>query len=131
MTPATKKNTPSFDKSPEELVAFFHTIMANFPQAEIKKTFGYPCAYLNGHMTTGLHTDAMFLRLSEVDEAEFLKLVGAKSFAPMQNRPMRGYVVVPESLRRAPKKLMSWIEKALSNSANLPPKAKKTKSKNK
>src|SRR5689334_16948020 len=109
MSLENKTNMPSFNKSPAELADFFNATMSGFPQAALRKTFGYPCAYVNGHMATGLHADALFLRLSPADEAEFLKMDGASSFAPMANRPMKGYVVVPETLRGNVGKLKSWI----------------------
>lgn len=116
---------PTFDKSSGELVSFFNDLMADFPQAEIRKTFGYPCAYVHGHMSAGLHAESMFLRLNPEDAAEFLKIPGAIAFAPMSNRPMKGYVVVPESLRKSRPRLKAWITKALANAASLPPKVKK------
>lgn len=126
MPPGAKSNMPSFDKSPTELVDFFNATMSDFPQATLRKTFGYPCAYVNGHMSTGLHADALFLRLSPADEAEFLKMDGASSFAPMANRPMKGYVVAPPALRGNATALKSWIARSLEYVSTLPPKEKKT-----
>ena len=116
---------PDFEKSPTELVDFFQQTMLDFPQAAMRKTFGYPCAYINGHMATGLYADSMFLRLSETDEREFLEMPGAVSFAPMKGRPMKGYVVVPTGLLTSPGPLHGWIKRSLEFVATLPPKEMK------
>lgn len=116
---------PDFEKSPAELITFFQQTMQDFPMAALRQTFGYPCAYINGHMATGLYADGMFLRLSPADEAEFLSIPGATSFAPMKARPMKGYVVVPLELRDSPDSLRDWITRSLEYVATIPPKEKK------
>lgn len=116
---------PDFEKSPPELVKFYKQTMLDFPQVAQRVTFGYPCAYVNGHMANGLYADGMFLRLNPADEREFLSLPGASSFAPMRDRPMKGYVIVPESLRDTPEALRGWITRSLDYVASLPPKEKK------
>jgi TfoX/Sxy family transcriptional regulator of competence genes len=120
---------PSFSKSPQDLVDIFHTVMTSFPQATIRKTFGFPCAYVNNYMAAGLYADDIFVRLAPGDEAELLEIPGATSFAPMANRPMKGYVVLPESVRVNTAQLKMWIAKSLEYASGLPPKEKKAKSK--
>ncbi len=115
-----------FEKSPPELIAFFQAIFAEFPQASLRKTFGYPCAYINNRMAAGLFENSLFLHLSPEDETIFLSIPGATSFAPMRNRPMRGYVIVPESVKTSNDLLNNWISKALEFTANLPAKKKST-----
>jgi TfoX/Sxy family transcriptional regulator of competence genes len=117
---------PDFEKSPPELILFFEKTMADFPQAVLRKTFGYTSTYINGNMATGLHSDSMFLRLNPADEIEFLKTPGAVSFAPMKTRPMKGYVVVPANLLESREFLQTWISRSLEFVASLPPKEKKT-----
>jgi TfoX/Sxy family transcriptional regulator of competence genes len=116
---------PSFEKSPPELILLYQEAMAEFPQALLRKTFGYPSAYINGNMATGLFSDSMFLRLNPADEAEFLKIPGAVSFAPMKARPMKGYVVIPANLLESREFLQTWIARSLEYAASLPPKEKK------
>ena len=48
---------PSFDKSPPELVERFAAVMDRYPDAERKKMFGYPAAFVGGNMATGLFAD--------------------------------------------------------------------------
>ena len=119
---------PPFAKSPAELETFYQEAMADFPQVALRKTFGCLCAYVNGHMANGLFTDFMFLRLSPQDEAEFLELPGSSRFSPMRpNHPMKGYVIIPESVRADQTRLNSWIVRSIEHAGGLPPKIKKQK----
>ena len=124
--PATVKNiVPIWQKSPQDLIDLFAATMASFPDLEIKKVFGYPCGFVNGNMAAGLHGDSLFVRLNPKDESELLNEKGAAPFAPMPGRAMRGYVVVPKSLREEPTVLKAWIKRALAHTATLPRKIKK------
>jgi len=122
---AQSGSRPKWRKAPDELVAFFNATMVAFPAAEMRKMFGYPCAFINGNLATGLNGDAMMLRLSPADLGEFMRIDGASAFEPMPGRPMRGYVTVPDTVRRSPDLLQAWIAKALEYTAALPAKAKK------
>ena len=124
---STKKagGRPKLKRSPEALVAFFDTTMKSFPDVELRKVFGYPCGFVNGHMTVGLHADVFFVRLPEDDQAILLKKPGSGFLEPMPGKPMRDYVIVPESIRDKKAELESWINKAILYSRSLPPKEKK------
>lgn len=60
--------------------------------------FGYPLAFANDQLFCGLFADAMFVRLAEEDRAALLARPGAVVFSPMMGRPMREYVVLPQSV---------------------------------
>jgi hypothetical protein len=113
---------PSMPKSPPELVDRFGEAMARFPAAHLRKTFGYPCAYVNGNMATGLHGSAWFVRVGEGWTEELLALAGAGPFEPMPGRPMRGYTLLPASVLADDAALHGWIARALEHVATLPPK---------
>jgi TfoX/Sxy family transcriptional regulator of competence genes len=120
------KPMPKWRPAPEELVRVFEKALKSMPEAQVRKTFGYPSATFNGNMFTGLHQDRLILRLSPEDRA-VLERVGAKTFEPMPGHPMREYVVVPESILESEDRLNTWLEKALEYCKSLPPKsAKKT-----
>ena len=53
-----ERKGPSFDKSPPELVERFAAVMDRYPDAERKKMFGYPAAFVGGNMATGLFADS-------------------------------------------------------------------------
>lgn len=116
---------PKWQPAPAELTHIFEKAAAALPEAKTRKVFGYPAAFLQGQMFAGLHQDKMILRLSETDRADLLQQTGAKIFEPMPDRPMREYVVVPDSVVRSTKQLSAWIAKALAYARSLPPKAAK------
>lgn len=120
---------PTFTPAPEALVTLFGKVIAGVPGAEPRKMFGYPCAFVNGQMLCGLFQDRLMLRLSDADRAKFLKLPGAKPFAPMPGRVMKEYVEVPPDILKSEAELKKWLKRGLAYAQTLPPKAKKVKSK--
>jgi TfoX/Sxy family transcriptional regulator of competence genes len=115
---------PKFKPAPESIKKLFADTLGDFPMAEQRKMFGYPCAFVNGQMFVGVFADRLMMRLSEEDRAKFLKLPGAKQFEPMPGRPMKEYVEVPEAMLR-PAELKKWLKKSLAYAQGLPPKKKK------
>ncbi len=112
----------SWKKSPPELVAAFESLTARHPELTARKMFGYPAAFLGGHMTTALHEDRWIVRLPEADRAELLAAPGAAPFEPMPGRPMKEYVVVPAALVADPTALDAWVDRAIAHVRTLPPK---------
>jgi TfoX/Sxy family transcriptional regulator of competence genes len=117
----------AWKKSPQELVDRFGSAAAAFPAAEKKKMFGYPSLFIQGNLTAGLFQDRVMMRLSPADRERFLKLPGARMFAPMPGRPMKDYVEVPESVLQEPGDFRGWLAKSVSFVETLPPKKKKPK----
>jgi TfoX/Sxy family transcriptional regulator of competence genes len=124
---APKRKMPKFTPAPESLKARFAEIIARYPEAEPRKMFGYPCAFVSGQMFLGTFADRVMMRLSEQDRAAFLKLPDAKLLEPMPGRPMREYVQVPRELMESDKQLYKWIDKSIAYAAALPPKKKSSK----
>jgi len=125
----TPGKRPKFTPAPEALVSYFGKVIADVPQAEPRKMFGYPCAFVNGQMLCGVFADRLMLRLSDEDRAKFLKLPGARPFEPMPGRAMKEYVEVPPELMNSEAELKRWLKRGLTYVQTLPPKAKKAKSK--
>jgi TfoX/Sxy family transcriptional regulator of competence genes len=121
-TVAIAKN--SWRPVPPENAAIFGQLMQRFPEAEPRRMFGCPCAFVHGNMFTGLHQENMIFRLSPEDRAAFLTLPGATPFVPVQGRPMREYVVAPPEMLALPDELERWMSQALSFAKRLPPKVK-------
>lgn len=119
-----KRAMISWEKSPADLVERFESVMNAFPDMDLRKVFSYPCAFVNGNMAVGLHGGSMFLRLSQEDASELLSVRGAAPFEPMKGRPMKNYVVVPESVCTRHEELHAWITKARAFASRLPPKTK-------
>jgi TfoX/Sxy family transcriptional regulator of competence genes len=116
---------PRFKPAPEWIKLLFVNVMSRFPEAELRKMFGYPCAFVNGQMLCGVFADRLMLRLSAEDRAGFLKLQGAKPFEPMPGRPMKEYVEVPPTVLKSEVELRKWLKKSLAYTRSLPPKEKR------
>ena len=123
------KAMPKWQPAPDELVRLFESTLQSVPEAQPRKVFGYPAAFINGQMFAGLHQDNMILRLSEQDRETFVRRKGARMFEPMPGRPMREYVVVPPVVLGSKPQLKAWLGKALAYARSLPPKSSKSKSK--
>ncbi len=110
----------------EELKQLFEQVIAGFPEAQPRKMFGQPCAFVNDQIVTGLLENQMMLRLSPEDRQVYLeKVEGAKPFAMEDGRTMREYVNVPPALLAAPEALNPWLCKAIDYTKTLPPKKPK------
>lgn len=95
---------------------------------EFRKMFGYPAYFKNGNMFAGLVGDMLFLRLSESDREEIMRLQPA--IRPLEPRPgkvMKEYVVLPEDLYRDEKLFDAWLKRSYDYASSLPAKKKGTK----
>jgi len=115
-------------KAPPELVALFERELAKEPRAEPRTMFGYPAAFVNGNLATGLHQNDWMLRLSEADRAALAKL-GGRPFEPMPGRPLGEYMVLPKAVVKDARALAKWVAKACDYTAALPAKKKKPRRK--
>jgi TfoX N-terminal domain len=115
------RETPSFDKSPPELIERFAEVLDRHPDAERKKMFGYPAAFVGGNMATGLFADHWVVRLpdAELDDA---KAGGAVGFEPMPGRPMKSFVVIPAEDVAVDAAIDAWVERGLAHAASMPKK---------
>src|SRR6476469_7411286 len=89
---------PTFSKSPEELKVAFASALDGFPDAERRQMFGYPAAFVNGNMWTGLFQASWIVRLPPDARDELFRLDGAKPFEPMPGRPMTGFYALPDAV---------------------------------
>ncbi|MFH1475684.1 MAG: TfoX/Sxy family protein [Chloroflexota bacterium] len=112
----------SWKKSPPELVAAFEALAGRRPELAIRKMFGYPAAFVGGHLTTALHEDRWIVRLPADERAELLETHGAVPFEPMPGRPLREYVVLPAGLEADTAALDAWVDRAIAHARTLPPK---------
>jgi hypothetical protein len=112
---------PSFKGSPPELVERFGTILDRYPDAQRRKMFGYPAAFVGGNHATGLFHDRWVVRLSEA-EAATARAAGADAFEPVPGRAMKGYVLVPAADVADDAKIAGWVERGLATAAAMPAK---------
>jgi hypothetical protein len=116
-----ERKMPSFDKSPAALVERFAAVMDRYPEAERKKMFGYPAAFVGGNMATGLFADSWVVRLPDA-EIEPAKAAGAGPFEPMPGKPMKAFVSIPEADIGDDAAITGWVERGLAMARSLPPK---------
>ena len=111
-------------KSPDELVQAFDHCLPIVAGVQRRPMFGYPCAFVNGHLFCGLHQDSVIVRLSEA-RRNALVAKGASVFEPMPGRAMKEYVVVPAAIAADREKLRALLSDALAHASSLAPKQKK------
>lgn len=96
------------------LVAEFEAALAAFPQAERRRMFGCPSAFVNGQLFAGVHEDRLLVRVPEA--------AAAHPFAPM-GRAMREYAALPGALDWPAGELQQWLRRAHDYALGLPAKA--------
>jgi TfoX/Sxy family transcriptional regulator of competence genes len=109
---------------PPEWISVFTEAAQGLEGAQQRKMFGYPAAFVNGHMLAGLHEAGLVLRLPD-GERETLRALGAKPFEPMPGRIMHEYVVAPPTLATRPAEVSKWLRKAFAYASSLPSKTRR------
>ncbi len=115
-----------WQKSSPELINRFDACLPSAAGVERRQMFGYPCAFVNGNMFTGLHEQRLVVRLPEADRNELLRAGDAAAFTVM-GRTMREYVVIADTLERSPSEITAVMRKALAYARALPVKQRKAK----
>jgi TfoX/Sxy family transcriptional regulator of competence genes len=105
------------EKPSPESIARFEDVAPGGPEAEARKMFGQPCAFVHGNMFMGLFGDQFQVRLSPPDREAALK-AGAFPFEPM-GRAMKEYVVLPPEIVADGTALRSWIARAYAYGISL------------
>jgi TfoX/Sxy family transcriptional regulator of competence genes len=120
---ATKKKSPVSKWKPasQEWTDAFDASLPD--DVERRKMFGYPAAFVNGNMATGLHQDGLVLRLDEKERTALLQ-IGGRPFVVM-GRTMAGFVLAPSEFTENRADLKKWLSRSVTYAASLPPKAKK------
>ena len=114
-------------RSSKESETFLRSVLHEKAQVTLRPMFGNLAGFVHGKMFAGLYGDELFIRLSEEDRGELLRVEGSSVFEPVAGRPMREYVVVPRSWRAQPARVKLWVARSLEWSGQLPAKAKKAK----
>jgi TfoX/Sxy family transcriptional regulator of competence genes len=111
----------AWEKSPEDLAERFGRVLDRYPEAQRRKMFGYPAAFVGGNMVTGLHQRNWVVRLAPEQQAQAMA-AGATTFEPMAGRPMKNFVALPASVLADEDELAGWVERAIAHSRTLAPK---------
>lgn len=102
----------------------FRALVAERSDVEVKPMFGNLGAFVNGNMFAGLFGSSVGVKLPEGDLDELRAVDGSGPFGPSE-RPMGGYVALPQAWVDQPELGVPWVERALGYAASLPPKVKK------
>jgi TfoX/Sxy family transcriptional regulator of competence genes len=102
-------------KSPDELVQAFNRCLPLAAGVQRKPMFGYPCAFIHGHLFCGLHQDSIVVRLDQA-RRDALVAAGAQLFEPTpeQGQAMLELVVVPAEISADRAKLRALLGEALA-----------------
>jgi TfoX/Sxy family transcriptional regulator of competence genes len=115
----------AWKKASPEMSELLANALGPFP-AEKRKMFGFPAYFANGNMFTGIFEDVIILRLADADRDQLRATYDeATPFEPMEGRPMREYLVLPESLYADREAHDHWLQRSFSWASGLPPRAKK------
>jgi hypothetical protein len=110
------------DPSPPELIARFAAILDRFPQAQRRKMFGYPAAFVGGNLATGLFGDGWMVRLGPDEADRVVSEGGGLPFEPMPGRRMSGYVLLAREVIADDAAMDAWVDRALAFARSLPAK---------
>ena len=111
-------------KSPDDLQERFGAVVAGIAGMERRQMFGYPAAFVGGHLTTSLFRDSWIVRLPE-DERQACLDAGGSTFEAMPGRPMREYVALPADVAADAEQAGAYVERAATYVRTLPPKQPK------
>jgi hypothetical protein len=120
------RDVPKFEKSPPELVERFKATLDRHAAPDVirRPMFGYPCAWINGNMVSGLFASQWWVRVSEPDREALLAIPGAHPFEVMPGKAMGRYVTMPDGVVADDAALEAWLDRAMAFTRSLPPKAK-------
>jgi hypothetical protein len=88
--------------------------------------FGFPCAFVQGHLFFGTFSHSLMARVGEARAAALIASRQAAPFAPMPDRPWAAYVSIPTGSPEA-EGLPALVAEALEATAALPPKTPKAR----
>ena len=115
----------TFPRADPKAVARFESLLPEADDVVVRPMFGHPAAFVAGNMFLGVFGGSVFLRLSETDRPDGLRIPGAYLFEPMPGRPMREYVVLPPAIVDHPARARPWVQRSLGYARGLRPKASK------
>lgn len=116
----------SWKKSDPALVDRFHAALPDHPAAERRKMFGYPACFVNGNYFSGLYQDEVVVRLPGEMRDRFTELSDAQPFDPMgTGKGMKDWYRVPTEIADDDERLAAFLQAAIVEVAELPPKERK------
>ena len=126
----TSSSGRKMPKPSAEVVDRFTRAVGDDPRTSLRSMFGNLAAFTNGYLFAGLFGEDIFVRVDATGRAAILA-DGGRPFAPMPDRPMRGYAILPMTVATDESRLRTSIEASLAYASGLPPKEAKTPRKTK
>lgn len=112
------------EKPDAATIAWYEVALPASPNVVRSKMFGFPCAFVGGHMFFGTFAGSVVARLGEAGLAAHVAAGTGRPFEPMEGRPWREYLQIPTgSLPEA--RIAAIAQEALDHTAALPPKPPK------
>ena len=105
----------------EKLAARVRPLLAEVSGAVEKKMFGGVAFLVHGHMSVGVHKDALIVRIDPAQGEAALAEPGTRPF-DITGRPMKGWLMVTPEALATPKALAAWVRRGVSFAQSLPPK---------
>ena len=105
-----------------ESKAFFESVLPDDRRVSARPMFGNVAGFVNGNMFMGLFGNDLLVRLSDGDRAELLEEEATSILEPMKGRPMKEYVVIPQTWWDKPDRIGSWVARSLDWVAEMPEK---------
>ena len=112
------------EKPDAATIAWYEEAVPADPRAVKGKMFGFPCAFVNGHMFFGTFSGAVVARVGEARLQALIAEGKGRAFEPMDGRPWREYLSVPTG-SLSDRQVAAIAEEAFQLTAKLPPKPPK------
>ena len=113
-------------KPSEAEMAWFRSLVPEAPGVDVKAMFGNLGAFVNGNMFAGTFGPIVGVKLvTPVSCDELAAIPGAGPFGPTE-RPMGGYLALPGAWTAGQDEAAQWVERAMLEVAELPPKKPKS-----
>ena len=97
-------------------------------EADRRKMFGMPSAFMGGNMFLGVYENQVVFRLPEAEREKLMQLDGAGPFVA-QGRTMKEYVAIDGKQLPDARTLRAWAKKSLAYAASMPVKTVKPRKK--
>jgi len=118
---------PSMNKPTDADKEWFDSLLPTDSDVVRKPMFGQLAGFVNGNMFLCLFGSSVAVRLGEAERESLLEQPGATLFAPMPERPMKEYVVLPPEYREDDAGARAWVQRSVEFARSLPAKAPKSK----
>ncbi|MCA9664910.1 MAG: TfoX/Sxy family protein [Myxococcales bacterium] len=109
----------------EKLAARLETALQDREGFSKRKMFGGLCLMINGHMTVGVTSEDMMVRVGPDGYEDALAQPHARAM-DFTGKPLAGMVYVAKAGVRTKRQLDAWVARGLAFVEGLPPKKAKT-----